>query len=216
MDAEQTKYWVAFSQVRKLGAVRFKKLENHFGDLSEAWVAGPRELRSAGLEEGIASAIVEARGQISPDSEMDRLQKAGVQALNWRDPAYPPRLKQIDDPPPVLYVKGSLLPEDERAVAVVGTRSPTSYGREAASTLSGELARSGITIVSGLALGVDTAAHRAALDQEGRTIAVVANGLDITYPRDKRGPQSADCGKRGRRQRVPPGNAARPSRLSPA
>ena len=184
MDMEQTKYWVALSQVRRMGTTRFKKLEASFGDLSDAWRAGPGELRAAGLEAPIASALVEARSSISPDDEIAKLEKAGVQALTWRDPAYPPRLKQIDDPPPVLYVKGSLLPEDERAVAVVGTRSPTTYGREAAATLAGELAGCGIAIVSGLALGVDTLAHRSALTQGGRTIAVVANGLDIVYPRD--------------------------------
>ena len=184
MDTNQTKYWVALNQVKRLGAVRFKKLENHFDDLGRAWVAGPRELHNAGLEDAVVSALVEARGRISPDDEMDRLEKAGVQALTWRDPAYPPRLKHIDDPPPVLYVKGTLVPEDERAVAIVGTRNPTSYGREAAAALSGDLARCGITIVSGLALGVDTASHRAALTQEGRTVAVVANGLDLVYPRD--------------------------------
>ncbi len=184
MDTNQTKYWVALNQVKRLGAVRFKKLENHFDDLGRAWVAGPRELHNAGLEDAVVSALVEARGRISPDDEMDRLEKAGVQALTWRDPAYPPRLKHIDDPPPVLYVKGTLVPEDERAVAIVGTRNPTSYGREAAAALSGDLARCGITIVSGLALGVDTASHRAALTQEGRTVAVVANGLNLIYPRD--------------------------------
>ena len=187
MDKEQTRYWVALSQVRKLGATRFKKLENYFGDLGRAWAAGPGELRNAGLEGGIASALADLRQHISPEDEMEKLERAGVQALTWHDPAYPPRLKQIDDPPPVLYVKGTLLPEDERAVAVVGTRSPTSYGREVTAAISGELARNGINIVSGLALGVDTMAHRATLTQGGRTIAVVANGLDITYPRDNAG-----------------------------
>ena len=187
MDSNQIKYWVALSQVKGLGAVRFRKLEKRFQDLEEVWTAGRRDLRNAGLEDAVVSALVEARDRLSPDDEMARLDKAGVQALTWQDPAYPPRLKQIDDPPPVLYVRGELLPEDERAVAVVGTRNPTSYGREAASAIAGDLARSGITIVSGLALGVDTVAHRAALTQEGRTVAVVANGLDITYPRDNAG-----------------------------
>lgn len=187
MDTEQTKYWVAIGQVRRMGTTRFKKLEAHFGDLSSAWSAGPGELRAAGLEGKTAASLAEARTRISPDSEMERLQKAGVRALTWHHPDYPPRLRQIDDPPPVLYVKGNLLPEDERAVAVVGTRSPTTYGREAAAALSGDLAASGISIISGLALGVDTVAHRASLSHGGRTIAVVANGLDITYPRDNAG-----------------------------
>lgn len=187
MNTEQTKYWVALSQVRRLGATRFRKLEAHFGSLESAWKASPGQLRSAGLDERTTAALVEARTRISPDAEEEKLEKAGVQALCWHAQEYPPRLKQIDDPPPVLYVKGSLLPEDERAVAVVGTRSPTTYGREVASTLAGDLAAHGITITSGLALGIDTVAHRAALAQGGRTIAVVANGLDIVYPRDNTG-----------------------------
>ncbi len=187
MNPEQTKYWVAFSRVKRMGATRFKKLEAHFGDLQTAWEAGPGQLRAAGIDSTVSQAVAEAREKTSPDEEITRLERAEVRALTWHDAEYPPRLKHIDDPPPVLYVKGQLLPEDERAVAVVGTRSPTAYGREAAAGLSGDLAGSCITIVSGLALGIDTVAHRAALSKGGRTIAVVANGLDITYPRDNSG-----------------------------
>ncbi len=183
-DLERVKFWVALSRVRNLGAARFRKLEAFFGDLGNAWGAGVGDLRAAGLDARAAAAVVEARRGTSPDAELARLERAGVRALTWHDPEYPPRLKQIEGLPPVLYVKGSLVPEDERAVAVVGTRSPTGYGREAASVLAGDLARSGITIVSGLALGVDGIAHRAALAQGGRTVAVVASGLDIVYPKD--------------------------------
>ena len=187
MEMEQTRFWVALSGVRRLGTIRFRKLEAHFGDLEHAWRADHRELRAAGLEEPAAAAIIEARRRTSPEAEMARLEKAGAQALTWHNPAYPPRLKQIDDPPPVLYVKGNMVSGDECAVAMVGTRSPTTYGREAAAALSGELARSGITIVSGLALGIDTIAHRAAVQEQGRTIAVVANGLDVNYPKENAG-----------------------------
>ena len=113
--------------------------------------------------------------------------RAGVEAVNWHHPNYPPRLKEIADPPPVLYFKGTLLPSDERSVAVVGTRGPTSYGREAAAALSADLARNGITIVSGLARGIDGIAHRAAMDNGGRSIAVLGSGLDIVYPREHAG-----------------------------
>ena len=187
MNSEQIKYWVALSQVRNLGATRFKKLEAYFDDLERAWTAGAGALRAAGLDARTAAAVVDARRQVSPDDEMEGLERAGVRAIGWHDPEYPPRLKQIDGQPPVLYVKGSLIPEDERSVAVVGTRSPTAYGKEAAAALSGDLARCGITIVSGLALGIDGIAHRTALTQGGRTIAVVASGLDIVYPRDHAG-----------------------------
>ena len=187
IDMEQVKFWVALSRVRNLGTTRFRKLEAFFSDPEHAWNAGPGELRAAGLDARTAASVVETRRTISPDAEMARLEEAGVRAVTWHDPDYPSRLKQIDGLPPVLYVKGALIPDDERAVAVVGTRSPTTYGREAAAALTGDLARCGITIVSGLALGIDGIAHRTALDQGGRTIAVVASGLDIVYPKDHAG-----------------------------
>jgi DNA processing protein len=184
---EQTKYWVALHKIPLLGTVRFKRLEAYFGELSNAWTATHSDLRDAGLEGRVSGEIVSARSSISPDDEMAKLEQAGVKAINWHAPQYPARLKEISDPPPVLYFKGELLPSDERAVAVVGTRSPTTYGREVAASLTTELARTGITIVSGMALGIDAVAHRAALDHGGRTIAVVANGLDIVYPREHTG-----------------------------
>ena len=186
-NMDDVKFRVALNRVPQLGTVRFRRLESHFGDLRQAWEAGIGELKAAGLEERPAREIVQARTRITPDGEMERLMRAGVRAISWRSPDYPPRLKEIPDPPPVLYCKGDLLPGDERAVAVVGTRGPTSYGREAASELSKDLARNGITIVSGMARGIDAVAHRAALDNGGRTIGVVANGLDIIYPAEHAG-----------------------------
>jgi DNA processing protein len=167
-----------------LGTVRFRKLEAHFGDLENAWRARLSDLRAAGLEPKIASGVVAAQSRLSPDDELERLTKAGVRAINWHSAEYPPRLREISGAPPVLYYRGELLPTDERSVAVVGSRSPTSYGREAGASLSGDLARHGICIVSGLALGIDGVAHRAALEHGGRTIGVVANGLDVVYPRE--------------------------------
>jgi DNA processing protein len=184
---DQMKYWVGLDKIPLLGTVRFKRLEAYFGELSNAWTATHGDLREAGLEDRVAKEIVSARSRVSPDDEMAKLHQAGVKAINWHDPQYPARLKEISDPPPVLYFKGELLPSDERAVAVVGTRSPTSYGREVAASLTTDLARTGITIVSGMALGIDAVAHRAALDNCGRTIAVVANGLDIIYPKEHTG-----------------------------
>ena len=140
------------------------------------------ELKSAGIDNKIARAIQYHRGRISPDVELEKLERAGVKAINWHHPMYPPRLTEISDPPPVLYVRGEILPADERSVAVVGTRKATAYGREAADTLARYLARSDVTVVSGLARGIDSIAHRAALDTGGRTIAVFGSGLDIIYP----------------------------------
>ena len=157
-----------------LGPVRFRRLEAHFGEMANAWNAGLAGLRAAGMEDRPAREIIAARDRVDPIAEMDRLDKAGVKALNWNHPQYPHRLKEIHDAPPLLYMKGDIQPGDERGLAVVGTRGPTAYGREVASSLTAGLAQSGICIISGLARGIDGTAHRAAIEAGGRTIAVVA------------------------------------------
>ena len=179
---DDVKYWVAFHRIAGVGRVRLGLLEGRFGSLEEAWTAPIAELRAAGLDSRTVSAIGAARPDISPDAEMERLQRANVRPMVIRDPAYPSRLKEIFDPPPVLYVRGTLIPEDEWSVTVVGTRSPTAYGREVTQRLVGDLGRNRITVVSGLARGIDSTAHQAALDSGGRTIAVQACGLDMVYP----------------------------------
>ncbi|MCH8989658.1 MAG: DNA-protecting protein DprA [Chloroflexi bacterium] len=184
---EDTKFWVALSRVPQLGTVRFRRLESHFGELENAWNASFNELKAAGLDDRSAQEIVAARNNSSPDDEMAALERAGVTVVTWSEPGYPSRLKEIADPPAVLYYKGTLLPVDDRSVAIVGTRSPTTYGREAAAALSRGLAETGLTVVSGLALGIDGVAHRSALENGGRTIAVLAGGLDRVYPKEHTG-----------------------------
>lgn len=179
-------YRVALHRVHRLGSVRFGLLERAFPNLADAWRASEGELGAAGLDARTAQAILRARAEGDPDSEIDRLHSSGVQAFAKVDPAYPSRLREIDDAPPVLYVRGTLTPDDDWAVAVVGTRRATAYGRQAASELTRGLSASGVTVVSGLARGVDTIAHRTALDSGGRTIAVLANGLDTIYPPENR------------------------------
>jgi DNA processing protein len=176
------KYWLAFSRIQRVGAVRAGLLEARFESMEHAWRASGAELAAAGLDRGTVASILESRGKIDPDTELERLQATGIQAYTWNDPAYPARLREVDDRPPVLYVRGELLPEDEWAVAVVGTRKATPYGRQAAEHFSSDLAGHGITIVSGLARGIDAVAHRSALNAGGRTIGVLACGLDIVYP----------------------------------
>ena len=182
ISEDELKYWVAFSRIPRIGAVRAGRLESHFGSMAAAWRAGASELRAAGLDQGTVTSVVSGRPAIDPDAEMERLRRAGVKVYCWNDDAYPRRLKEIDDRPPVLYVRGTLLPEDEWSVAVVGTRRATPYGRQAAEHFAGDLARQGITVVSGLARGIDAVAHRAALSAGGRTVAVMACGLDLVYP----------------------------------
>ena len=184
MEISELKYWIAFSRIRRVGRARVAMLEGHFGALSEAWGASSVQLTEAGLDRRTAANAARSWNKVDPDAELERVHKAGVTALTWHDAQYPPRLKEIYDKPPLLYVKGEILPEDERAVAVVGTRRPTAYGREATRQVTSELANNGLTIVSGLAKGVDGVAHRAALDAGARTIAVMGSGLDVMYPRE--------------------------------
>ena len=178
----QAKYWVAFNRISTIGRTRFSILENYFGDLETAWSAGASDLEAAGLDPRSVRAIVSRRPSISPDAECERLEKLGIDALTVRDPEYPSLLKEVYDYPPVLYVKGRIMPEDGRSVTVVGTRKTTSYGREVTRQLVEDLSRNSVTIVSGLARGIDSIAHRTALDSGGRTLAVLANGLDSVYP----------------------------------
>ena len=181
-SANDLMYWVAFSLIPRIGAVRAARLSAYFETMADAWRAGPGELRNAGLDQGTVSSIVEARQAISPEAEMERLQKAGVRAYCWADDEYPKHLREIEDRPPVLYVRGEILPDDEWAVAIVGTRRATPYGRQAAEHFATDLAGHGITVVSGLARGIDAVAHRAAIAAGGRTIGVLACGLDLVYP----------------------------------
>lgn len=150
--------------------------------MEAAWKANAGQLHAAGIDQATVSSIVAERDAISPEDELARLDKAGVKAYTWDDPEYPARLKEVDDRPPVLYVRGELTPDDEVAVAVVGTRKATPYGRQAAEHFATDLAANGVTVVSGLARGIDAVAHRAAMAAGGRTIAVLACGLDIVYP----------------------------------
>jgi len=162
--------------------VRAGRLLSFFGSMEAAWKAGAGQLHAAGIDQATVSSIVAERDAISPEDELARLEKAGVKVYTWDDPEYPARLKEIDDKPPVLYVRGELTPDDEVAVAVVGTRKATPYGRQAAEHFATDLAANGVTVVSGLARGIDAVAHRAAMAAGGRTIAVLACGLDIVYP----------------------------------
>lgn len=177
-----TPYWVAFTRIAQVGRARIERLERAFGTLAAAWQASAADLAAAGLDARTVRAIVAGRERIDPAAEMATLERAGVQALTWHDPAYPRLLRESFDRPPVLYVRGTLKESDEAALAVVGTRRMSVYGRQVTEDIVTELVRAGITIVSGLAHGIDGCAHATALREGGRTIAVLASGLDIIYP----------------------------------
>ncbi len=178
----ELKYWVSFSRIPGIGRVKFSQLKEYFGNLEYAWKASQGELKQAGLDLKTAQAIVTLRSRISPDAEMEKLERFQVKVLPYDVPAYPQRLKEIYDYPPVLYVRGELLPEDECCLTVVGTRRASVYGRQVTEEIVADLARNGVTIISGLARGIDSIAHRVALEARGRTIAIFACGLDIVYP----------------------------------
>ena len=179
-------FWVGLSLVPGIGPAKFRRLVESLGSTEAAWKARPALLAEAGLDRRAIESMVATRPRVDLEREMEKLRRLGVKLLTLEDPDYPPPLRNIADPPPVLYLRGELLPGDELAVAVVGTRMPTVYGRQAAELFARGLAENGVTVVSGLAKGIDTHAHRAALEAGGRTIAILGSGLDIIYPSENR------------------------------
>jgi DNA protecting protein DprA len=175
-------YWVALNRVKGIGPARFALLLSAFGTAEAVWSSEPRAWLAAGLDARTAASFDEQRRRIVPEAEIERLARLRVGVLRLMDAAYPRHLREIPLPPPVLYVRGALTAEDEWSVAVVGTRRATAYGRQITERLTAELAGQRITIVSGLARGIDTHAHTAALEAGGRTIAVLGCGPDLVYP----------------------------------
>lgn len=175
-------YWIAFNKVPGIGPARLAALVETCGSVEAAWKAPIQQLQMAGLDKRSLASLLDARRTLDPQGEVERVLQENATILTWDDADYPENLRQVDAAPPVLYVRGALDPQDTWSVAVVGTRRASAYGREVAHTLSRELAAQGITIVSGLALGIDAIAHQAALDAGGRTIAVLGSGVDQLYP----------------------------------
>lgn len=183
---DDKKFWVGFNLIKGIGAVRMQGLVAHFGDLESAWKAAPSELAEAGLGLKVIERVTQARKGIDLDKVWEHIEKQGIKILIWQDKAYPQRLKEIGQPPPVLYIRGEYLPDDLFAVAIVGTRRATPYGRQITEELSTFLAVNGMTVISGLARGVDAVAHQSTLKAGGRTIAVLGSGVDKIYPPEHR------------------------------
>ena len=180
------RYWIGFNLIKGIGAVRMQALVQHFGDLEDAWKAQPADLAQAGLGLKVIERIVQAREQVDLEKVWKKIESQNIHILTWEDEAYPQRLKEIDQPPPVLYLRGDYLPDDLFAVAIVGTRRATPYGRQITEELASFLAAHGITVVSGLARGIDAIAHQTALKAGGRTIGVLGSGVDKIYPPEHR------------------------------
>jgi len=183
---DDKRYWIGLTLVKGIGAVRFQQLLNHFGNAETAWSASPVELAGAGLSLKLIERLIAVREKVDLSRLYDQIQAKNIQVLTWEDDAYPQRLKEIDQPPPVLYLHGELIPEDSWAVAIVGTRRVTPYGRQVTEEIASHLAANGITVISGLARGVDSIAHQAALKAGGRTLAVLGSGVDRIYPPENR------------------------------
>lgn len=175
--------WIALSQVKGLGGVSFKKLAAHFVDPTRVFSASAEELQQVpGLDKSVIEGLVNFSGWEQIETEIRRIRQAEVTIVPFTDVRYPARLRMIADPPPFLYVKGEIRAEDDKAVAVVGSRSASDYGRKVTRDLSRGLAALGFTVVSGLARGIDGTAHETALRCGGRTIAVLGSGVDRAYP----------------------------------
>ncbi len=182
MAIKNVQYLLALHTIDGLGPVRLKSLLAHFKDPKLAWNGEIGEIRKIGIPENVVKLLLETRKKLDPVEYMESIQKSGIKWMTIFDPDYPERLKQIYDPPVVFYYKGEFKPEDDRAMAVVGTRKMTGYGKMVTEKFTADLVSFGFTIVSGLARGVDSASHRTTLNSGGRTIAVLGGGLNRIFP----------------------------------
>lgn len=174
----EDQYWLAFSQIKKIGPISWQKIINYFPSIEIAWRAPAEEFKQAGLDEKLIQYIISQRRELEPEAELEKLQKEKINIVKITDEYYPRLLKEIYNPPPILYYRGDLNAINKPSIAVVGTRKNSSYGRQVAEEIGGQLVRAGLTIVSGLALGIDALAHWAAINNQGQTAAVLGSGVD--------------------------------------
>ncbi len=180
----QATYWLALAQTQGLGPTRSKKLIEHFGTAERVFQASLTELEATGMRAVSAQSVATGKSLELAQQECAKAVEAGAKIISLSDPEYPSRLKEIYDPPVILFVKGSLEVLAQPGIAMVGTRHPTPYGSGMAVRLSTDLAARGLVIISGLARGCDTASHRGAVAARGKTVAVLGTGIDVMYPRE--------------------------------
>ena len=187
MKKNSLQYWLAWNKITDIGPKRFYNLLEYFGSLDTAWQAKSGEIsKILNLNPKISSRIFEEKNNINPEQELDLIDKHKVNVLTIEDNQYPDNLKTIHYPPPVLYFKGTIIEADKNSISIVGSRKATYYGKMVAEKLSKDLALSSLTIISGMARGIDTAAHKGTLSVNGRTIAVMGCGIDYIYPPENR------------------------------
>lgn len=180
------RYWIGFNIVKGIGPAKVRALLDHFGDLEQAWRADKAELRRIGFDKRTINSFFETRATIDLDREVAKLAQHGVRMVCWESADYPETLRHIPTSPPTLYIKGELTERDRWAIAIVGTRKLTEYGRQMTREITTGLVRRSITIVSGLARGIDSMAHQIAIEMGGRTIGVLGSGIDQIYPPENR------------------------------
>ncbi len=177
------KYWLALSMLKDIGPKRAKKLLSKFGSPQKVFESDYNDLvKTRGFVKNLAENIKNFSSWDLIEKHIDILNNNGIKLITYEDSSYPELLREVEDSPILIYVKGNILPQDRYAIAIVGSRKPTHYGISVAENISEELASMGFTIVSGLARGIDSLSHKAALKVGGRTVAVLGSGLDITYP----------------------------------
>jgi DNA processing protein len=176
--------WLSLTLTPGLGPTRSRKLVEHFGGPEAIFRASLTELEAAGIQAVSAQSLATGKSAELAREEIARASAAGVHLISMHDPFYPPRLKEIYDPPLVLYVQGNPEVLTQPGIAMVGTRHPTPYGSGMAERLGCDLAAQGLVIISGMARGIDTASHRGAISAKGKTIAVFGTGVDVIYPKE--------------------------------
>jgi DNA processing protein len=178
----ETHYWLGLSLVPTLGTTRIQHLIDHFGTAEKVWQASKADLALTNLTTTSVEQFLKFRQATNLNKEFDKVIQCGASLITMADETYPLLLRKIASAPPILYVRGNLLERDMLALAVVGTRKASIYGRDATLKLCRELAQNGVTIISGLAQGIDSHAHRGAINGGGRTIVVLGSGIDYIYP----------------------------------
>jgi len=182
--SQQATYWLALALTQGLGPTRIRKLIEHFGTAEAVFHASLTELEATGMRAVSAQSIATGKSLELAQQECAKAAEAGARIISLSDPEYPSRLKEIYDPPVILFVKGSVEVLAQPGIAMVGTRHPTAYGSGMAERLSIDLAARSLVIISGLARGIDTASHRGAIAAKGKTVAVLGTGIDVMYPKE--------------------------------
>jgi DNA processing protein len=182
--SRETTSWLALALTQGLGPSRIRKLVEHFGTAERVLHASLTELEASGMRAVSAQSLATGKSLALAQDELAKAVQSNARIIALSDPEYPPRLKEIYDPPVILFVKGSVELLSRPGIAMVGTRHPTPYGSGMAERLATDLAARGLVIISGMARGIDTASHRGAIAAKGKTIAVFGTGIDVPYPRE--------------------------------